>query len=63
MLYVDLNPYWYYAPDNLEHTKYYAKEIADGNSHKACIKNNIIYLKNINLNLYGCVVSKFKVKE
>ena len=23
MLYVDLNPYWYYGPDNIEHTRYY----------------------------------------
>lgn len=23
MLYVDLNPYWYYMPDDIEHTKYY----------------------------------------
>ena len=24
MLYVDLNPNWYYSPDSLEHTRYYA---------------------------------------
>lgn len=27
MLYVDLNPYWYYMPDSLEHTEYYTKVI------------------------------------
>lgn len=25
MLYVDLNPYWYYMPDDIEHVKYYSK--------------------------------------
>lgn len=25
MLYVDLHPYWYYAPDNIEHSKYYVE--------------------------------------
>ena len=25
MLYVDLHPYWYYAPDNIEHTEYYVE--------------------------------------
>lgn len=29
MLYVDLNPYWYYLPDNLEHTVYYIDVVAD----------------------------------
>lgn len=27
MLYVDLNPYWYYLPDNIEHTQYYVKVV------------------------------------
>ncbi len=27
MLYVDLHPYWYYAPDDLAHTKYYVEVI------------------------------------
>ncbi len=29
MFYVDLNPYWYYAPDSLEHTEYLVDIIKD----------------------------------
>ena len=29
MIYVDLNPYWYYMPDNPEHTKYMREVVAD----------------------------------
>lgn len=28
MLYVDLNPHWYYMPDSLEHTRYYVDTVA-----------------------------------
>ena len=27
MLYVDLDPNWYYAPDSLEHTAHYAEKL------------------------------------
>ena len=29
MIYVDLNPYWYYMPDSLEHTKYMIGVVSD----------------------------------
>ena len=29
MLYVDLNPNWYYMPDSIEHTDYYVPIVAE----------------------------------
>ena len=50
MLYVDLNPDWYYMPDSLEHTKYYVPIVEK--LGKRLIENGISYQLNYQ-NLFG----------
>ena len=50
MLYVDLNPHWYYMPDSLEHTRYYVPIIAELAENLR--KNGISYQLNYQ-NLFG----------
>ncbi len=50
MLYVDLSPHWYYAPDDLEHTYDYGQLIAP--LAEALRKNHISYQLNYQ-NLFG----------
>lgn len=50
MIYVDLNPHWYYMPDNLEHTKYMIGVVSD--AAEKLRKSGISYQLNYQ-NLFG----------
>lgn len=50
MLYVDLNPHWYYMPDSIEHTDYYVPIIAEFG--KRLREHGISYQLNYQ-NLFG----------
>ena len=50
MLYVDLNPYWYYMPDDVKHTEYYVSLLKELSNKLR--ENNISYQLNYQ-NLFG----------